>query len=238
MPGPANVETHYIETFPDSRPIRVKPSRMFNYARAAIDAQLNRGTSADQLEPSTGPWAARVVIVKKKDGSPRFCVDYRGLNKVTIKDVYPLPRIDDTLDRLQGAKFFSSLDLASGYWQVPVHPKHRYKTAFITHRGLFQFKVMPFGLCNAPATFQRMIDMLLTGFIWEFVMAYLDDIIIYSANFNQHLEHLQLVFDKMNNVHLLFKLSKCTFCRFQFFLPRVPSFSIWHSYRPCQNRSH
>ncbi len=111
-PGPANVQPHYIETLPDARPVRCKPSRMSNYAREAIEAQLKRGLLAGQIEPATGSWAARVVIIKKKDGSPRFCVDYRALNKVTIKDVYPLPRIDDTLDRLQGVKFFSSLDLA------------------------------------------------------------------------------------------------------------------------------
>ena len=215
-PGPANVEPHYIVTDPEARPVHCRPARASEYARKAIDKQIDMGLKAGQMEPATGPWASRVVIVRKHDGTPRFCIDYRDLNKVTVKDVYPLPRIDDTLDRLQGSCYFSSLDLASGYWQVPVFPKHRYKTAFITHRGLHQFKVMPFGLCNAPATFQRMIDLLLAGFSWEFVMAYIDDIIIFSVTFVLHLKHLQLVFDKLIKVRLHLKLIKCQFCRFQF----------------------
>ena len=115
-----------------------------------------------QIERSDGPWSASVVLVTNKDGGTRFCVDYRRLNNATVKDTYP-PRIDDKVDMLAGKQWFSTLDLASGYWQVSLSQEARIKTAFATHSGLFQFKVMPFGLCNAPATFDRLMDIVLQG---------------------------------------------------------------------------
>ena len=120
----------------------------------------------DVIQPSNSPWASPIVLVTKSDGSMRFCVDYRKLNAATRKDAYPLPRIDDTLDNLRNSKWFSTLDLTSGYWQVEVNPEDRCKTAFCTSEGLFEFQVMPFGLCNAPATFQRLMDLVLSGLQW------------------------------------------------------------------------
>ena len=132
------------------------------------------------VEPTTGPWSSPTVLVTKKDGTPRFCVDYRRVNSLTRKDAHPLPRIDDTLDTLSGAKWFSTIDLASGYWQVEMEPADREKTAFATPFGLHQFRVMPFGLCNAPSTFQRLMELVLAGLHWSTCLVYLDDIIIYS----------------------------------------------------------
>ena len=134
------------------------------------------------IEPSNSPWASPVVLVKKKDGSVRFCIDYRKLNSLTAKDAYPLPRIDDNLDALRGARWFSTLDLASGYWQVEMAPEDKEKTAFCTKYGLHQFRVMPFGLCNAPGTFERLMETVLKGMQWHRAVLYLDDIIIFSQS--------------------------------------------------------
>ncbi|GFW86612.1 hypothetical protein TNCV_4333961 [Trichonephila clavipes] len=161
------------------------------------------------VQPSESPWSSPVVLVRKKDGSWRFCVDYRKLNSVTKKDVYPLPRIDDTLDCLKGAKFFSSMDLRSGYWQIEIDEADREKTAFITPEGLYEFKVMPFGLCNAPATFERMMDNLLRHFKWTMCLCYLDDIIVFSETFEDHLIRLRLVLKCLQEAGLKLNSKKC-----------------------------
>ena len=137
------------------------------------------------ISKSNSPWAYPVVIVKKKDGSNRFCVDCRKLNNITIKDNYPFPLIEETLDTLKGAKFFTSLDLASGYWQIGLSELAKQKTAFISQKGLFQFEVLPFGLSNAVSAFQRTIEVVLEGI--PNVKVYLDDILIFSDNFDDHL---------------------------------------------------
>ena len=136
------------------------------------------------IEPSYSPWASPIVLVWKKDGSLRFCADYCKLNKVTKKDSYPLPRVDDLLDSLADAQWFSTLDLRNGYWQVEVNPADREKTAFSTPYGLFQFRVMPFGLCNAPSKFQQFMRLVLAGFCWEICLAYLDDMVVFGPTWN------------------------------------------------------
>ena len=136
---------------------------------------------------SESPWTSPVVLVKKKNGKLRFCVDYRRLNKITKKDAYPLPRVDEMLDTLSGSKWFSTLDLASRYWQIQIHPKDREKIAFTTKFGTYEFNVMPFGLCNAPATFQRLMDRIYKDIAWKFVVVYLDDTNIFSRTFKDHI---------------------------------------------------
>jgi hypothetical protein len=146
----------------------------------------------------------------KKDGTLRFCVDYRKLNNVTKKDAYPLPRIDDNLDALSGAQWFSTLDLISGYWQVKMAPEDKAKTAFSVGRGgLYQFLTMPFGLCNAPATFQRLMEKVLMGLQWEIAVLYLDDIIVFGRTVPEHLSRLEQVFDRLRKAGLKLKPSKC-----------------------------
>ena len=149
------------------------------------------------ITPSSSPWASPMVLVRKKDGSLRFCVNYHKVSAITRKDAYPLPLVDDTLDTLACCKCFTTLDLVSGYWQVEVDKKDREKTAFTTPDGLFEFTKMPFGLCNAPATFQRLMDLVLAGLQWNNCLVYLDDILIIGKTFDDHLHNLSLVFDRI-----------------------------------------
>ncbi|KAL5509722.1 hypothetical protein EMCRGX_G005140 [Ephydatia muelleri] len=165
--------------------------------------------SQDIIEPSCGPWALPIVLAKKKDGTTRFCVDFRRLNDCTRKDAQPFPRIDDTLDALGGAQYFSTLDLASGYWQVEVDSRDREKTAFVTPFGLFQFRVMPFGLCNAPATFQRLMERVLAGLHWMTCLVYLDDIIIFSRSVETHVKQLKEVLECLKIAGLKIRPKKC-----------------------------
>ena len=151
-------------------------------------------------------------MVKKKDGSLRFCVDFRQLNAATVKDAHPIPRIDDLLDALHGARWFSTLDLKSGYWQVPIQERDKEKTAFRTSSGqLFEFNQVPFGLCNAPATFSRLMDRVLAGLHWETCLFYLDDIIVFAATWEEHLDCLRQVFERLRHAQLKLGADKCTF---------------------------
>ena len=150
---------------------------------------LDRGV----IEPCQSSWASPVVLVTKKDGSTRFCVDYRKVNEVTRKDAYPLPRIDDTLDALRGSQYFSTLDLYSGSWQVKMDAADTDMTTLIIRQGLFRFTVMPFGLSNAPATFERLMKLVLSGLNWKTCLIYLDDVIVYGGNFYDSLDRLKIV---------------------------------------------
>jgi hypothetical protein len=151
--------------------------------------------------------------VKKKDGKTRFCIDYRKINNVTRKDAYPIPRIEDMLDALGGSQWFTTLDLASGYWQVEVDEASQDKTAFVTKYGTYEFTIMPFGLTNAPATFQRLMNKVLNGMLNRGVVVYLDDINIYTKTFEEHLEKLEEVFRRIKVAGLKIKPSKCKFAK-------------------------
>ncbi|GBL63149.1 Retrovirus-related Pol polyprotein from transposon 297, partial [Araneus ventricosus] len=184
--GRCNMTQHRINTG-DHPPIKQYPRRLPLARKEEAEHLVQEMVDNGIIEESSGPWASPIVLVKKKDGSTRFCVDYRKLNEITKKDSYPLPRIDDTLDALNGSQWFTTLDLKSGYWQVEVRTEDREKTAFTTGQGLWQFKVMPFGLCNAPATFERLMETVLRGLSSEACLVYLDDIIIVGRTFEEHL---------------------------------------------------
>jgi hypothetical protein len=161
------------------------------------------------IEPSESSWSAPLLLVEKKDKTWRFCVDYRQLNKVTRKDVYPLPRIDESLDPLAGASWLSALDLVLGYWQCEMEEKDKPKTAFSTHIGLFQFQVLPFGISNAPSCYERLVELVLRGLRWDICLCYLDDIIVFGSRFEQAVHNLKFVFDRLRSANLILKPSKC-----------------------------
>ena len=160
------------------------------------------------IEQSTSEWAFPIVLVKKKDGTMRMCVDYRRLNEHSRTDAYSMPRVDDLIDRLGKSKYITTLDLARGYWQVPMAEESQPLTAFVTPFGLYQFRVMPFGLNGAPATFQRLMDQVIRG-LHEFSAAYLDDLITFSSTWKDHLQHVQAIFNRLREAGLTAKPKKC-----------------------------
>ena len=210
--GRTDVVQHEIDTG-DNKPVRqaLRPQPLAMLPM--IDEQLDEMLKLKIISPSYSEWASNVVMVKKKDGSLRFCIDYRKLNEKTVKDVYPLPRIDSCLDALAGARWFSTFDLRAGYHQVGLHPRDAHKTTFITRRGSFQFDVLPFGLCNAPATFERLMDLVMSGLNYESLLVYLDDIIVFSETLEVHLVRLELVFLRLEAAGLKLKASKCHIMR-------------------------
>jgi hypothetical protein len=208
--GRTNITTHKIDTG-DINPIRGYFKRFSDVEHKEAEKAVEEMLKNDLIEESTSPWSSPVVLVKKKDGTLRFCVDYRKLNSETRKDSYPMPRVDETLDALRGTQWFSALDLKSGFWQVPMDESSKEKTAFRIRNGLYQYKVMPMGLTNSPATFQRLMDLVLAKYKWQFCLVYIDDIIIYSKTFEEHLEHLKCVFVAIKNAGLKCSLKKCQF---------------------------
>lgn len=208
--GRTHLTRHQIDTG-QARPIKMAPRRVPLHLQQEVAEHVKQMQENGIIQPSCSPWAAPVVPVRKKDGGLRFCVDYRKLNEVTRKDAYPLPRIDDALDSLHSAQWFSTLDLASGYWQVEVDPQSRPKTAFITRQGLFEFNVLPFGLTNSPSTFQRLMDLVLADLQWTTCLVYLDDIIVFGRDFTEHLQRLDQVLSKLKMANLKVKPSKCNF---------------------------
>ena len=175
---------------------------------------LQEMMEAGAIRPSHSPYSSNVVIVRKKDGSIRFCVDFRKLNNKTIKDAYGIPRIEVSLHLLAGSKYFSKLDLRSGYWQVEIKEQDKKKTAFrVGNLGFYEFHRMPFGLCNAPATFQRLMERCMGDLNLRDCLIYLDDVIIFSSTFEEHLDHLEAVFSRLRQNNLKLKASKCEFLR-------------------------
>ncbi|UYV71977.1 K02A2.6-like, partial [Cordylochernes scorpioides] len=208
--GRTHLVKHQIRTTSDI-PIRKNPYRVSLKERKIIGDQINSMLKNGIISHSSSPWASPIILVKKKNGTFRFCVDYRNLNSVTVKDQYPLPRIDDCFDSLHGARYFTSLDLCSGYWQVEVEEQDREKTAFITPDGHYQFNVLPFGLCNGPATFERLMDTVLRTHKWKICLCYLDDVIIFSEDLHSHLNRLKTILECLKTAGLTLNASKCRF---------------------------
>ena len=206
--GDANLVQHTIDTG-QNRPIKQQLRRQPMHLLDKIDEQVQQMLTAGVVEPTSSPWASNVVVVKKKDGTLRFCIDYRRLNDITRKDVYPLPRIDACLDAMAGAQYFSTFDLRSGYHQVRMHEADADKTSFVTRQGAFRFRRLPFGLCNAGSTFQRLMDIVMKEANFEICLVYLDDIIVYSEEADEHLRRLEIVFSRLRKARLKLKPSKC-----------------------------
>ena len=203
--------SHRIQLYPKAQPPAHRLYRMSPLEEEELKRQMQKYLEAGWIEKAQSPFGAGVLFAKKKDGSFRLCIDYRSLNKLTIKDKYPLPRIEECLDEMQGSERFTKLDLASGYHQVRMHPADIQKTAFQTKYGSFQFRVLPFGLCNAPATFQRLMNTVLSPYLNRCAKAYLDDVVIHSRNAEEHVEDLRRILQLLRENQLFCQLKKCEF---------------------------
>nr|CAD1829916.1 unnamed protein product [Ananas comosus var. bracteatus] len=204
---------HAIELEPGAKPPAKAPYRMAPPELEELQHQLKDLLDAGFIRPSKAPYGAPVLFQRKSDGSLRLCIDYRALNKVTVKSKYPIPLVADLFDQLGGAKFFTKLDLRSGYYQVRIAEDDEKKTACVTRYGAYEFLVMPFGLTNAPATFCTLMNKLFHPYLDRFVVVYLDDIVVYSNTLEEHVEHLRTIFQVLRENQLYVKREKCSFAK-------------------------
>jgi hypothetical protein len=213
LPGmPPDREVEFvIDLLPRTTPISKRPYMMSVEELKELKKQLMELQEAGYIRPSSSPWGAPVLFVQKKDGSQRMCVDYRSLNDVTLKNKYPLPRIEDLFDQMRGGRIFSKIDLQSGYHQMKIRPLDIPKTAFSTQYGLYEFTVMSFGLTNALAYFMNMMNKVFMEYLDRFIMVFIDDILIYSKSDSEHEEHLRLLLQELRDNQLYAKYSKCKF---------------------------
>ncbi|KAL2224126.1 UNVERIFIED_CONTAM: Retrovirus-related Pol polyprotein from transposon, partial [Sesamum indicum] len=210
---PKRAVDHEIELVPGTKPPARAPYRMSQPELVELRKQLKDMLESGIIKPAKSPYGAPVLFQKKADGSLRMCCDYRALNKITVKNKYPIPLVADCFDRLSRAKYFTKIDLRSGYWQVRIKEGDEAKTTVVTRYGAFEFLVMPFGLTNAPATFSTLMNQVLHGFLDEFVVVYLDDIVIYSRTLAEHVDHLRQVLTRLREHELYAKVSKCSFAQ-------------------------
>jgi len=212
LAGASNLDPHTINTG-DAKPIKLRAIRVSPHLQEHLKVLTDEMLAAGVIRESVSPWAFPVILVDKPDGSLRFCVDYRRLNAVTIKDAYPIPRVDEILDALSGKKYISTMDLSSGYWQIPLREEDKAKTAFVTRSGHFEFNVLPMGPTNSPATFQANMEKLLAGLNWICCLIYIDDIIVGTYTFEEHLTTLQEIFNRFKKANIVVKAKKCNFLR-------------------------
>jgi hypothetical protein len=210
MPSDHDIEFS-IELLPGTTPISKRAYRMDDKDLIELKKQIEELLEKGFIHPSSSPWGAPVLFENKKDGSRRMCVNYRSLNELTIKNKYPLPWIEDLFDQMRGAKVFSKIDLRSGYHQLKIQTEDIPKTAFTTRYGLYEFLVMSFGLNNAPAYFMNLMNKLFMEYLDQFVVVFIDDILVYSQNEEAHEDHLRLVLQKLHDNQLYAKFSKCDF---------------------------
>jgi hypothetical protein len=208
---PSQPVDHRIHLLLGTDPIVVQPYRYPQLLKDEIEHQCSAMLAQGLIYPSTSPFSASVLLVKKKDGTWQFCVDYRALNAKTVKDKFPIPVVEELLDELNGACYFTKLDLRSGYHQVRMHPEDVAKTVFRTHHGHFEFMVMAFGLTNAPPMFQALMNGVLHDYLHWFVLVFFDDILIYSSSWSEHLQHVRVVLTTLRKHQLAVKQSKCVF---------------------------
>ncbi|KAL4272412.1 hypothetical protein GQ457_13G022950 [Hibiscus cannabinus] len=205
---PLRSHDHAIVLKPGTNPINLRPYRFPYHQKTEIERQVVEMLANSVIQTSQSPFAAPCLMVKKKDGSWRFCVDYRQLNAATDKNRFPIPVVEDLLDELRGVGCFSKIDLRYGYWQIRVKAEDIAKTAFRTHQGHYEFKVMPFGLTNAPATFQALMNSLFAPYLRKFVLVFFNDILVYSPSLEDHLEHLRMVLEVLKKNQLFAKQKK------------------------------
>ena len=209
--GAINTTEHTIELIPGTRPVHTHPYREGPKTREIVKGEVERQLRAGVIEPAQSAWASPVVIVPKPDGTARFCVDYRRLNAVTVRDSYPLPRMDDCIDSLGNAVVFTTLDANCGYWQLPIREEDQELTTFVCHKGTYKYVRMPFGLSNAPATFQRALDIILARYRWQTCLVYLEDVIVFSSKEEDHVKHVREVLQALHEAGVTLKLRKCEF---------------------------
>ena len=213
LPPHRGIYDHKIPLEPNSSPVNIRPYRYPLKQRDVIEQLIQEMLDRGIIQDSSSPFASPVVLVGKKDGTWRLCIDYRELNRKTVKDKFPIPVIDELIDELAGAQYFTKLDLRAGYHQLRLHPDEVFKTAFKTHTGHYEFLVMPFGLTNAPASFQAWMNAVFKPLLRKCVLVFFDDILVYSKNLNEHWSHLAEVFTLMRTNQMYAKLSKCTFAQ-------------------------
>jgi hypothetical protein len=203
---------HAIDTG-NHKSVYTPPYRQSNQVEELLADETNKLLRQGIIEPSISPWSSPVVLIKKKDGTNRFCVDFTKLNAITVRDQYPLPRIDDIFDHLSDSEYFTTLDFKSGYFQVPLDKRDRPKTAFSTRDSRYQFTVLPQGVTNGPPTFQRIVNRILGTSRWKYSLAYLDDVVIYSRSFSEHLKHLDDILTRLNEANFRLNIDKCKIAR-------------------------